>query len=41
MPEFGGNAVIYYDPASPTDLADKIQAVVDDSERMQFFLIWH
>jgi len=34
MPEFGGDAVIYFDPASPEDLADKLMAIIDDdSER--------
>lgn len=33
MPEFGGDAVVYFDPSSPTDLADAILAVIDDPVR--------
>lgn len=29
MPEFGGDAVTYFDPKSPTDLAEKITAIID------------
>jgi glycosyltransferase involved in cell wall biosynthesis len=32
MPEFGGDAVIYFDPSSPDDLADKISSFIDDPE---------
>jgi glycosyltransferase involved in cell wall biosynthesis len=35
MPEFGGDAVIYFDPASPQDLADKIRGIVDQPDRLQ------
>ncbi len=33
MPEFGGDAVVYFDPSSPADLADAILAVIDDPAR--------
>lgn len=33
MPEFGGDAVVYFDPSSPADLADAILAVIDDPVR--------
>jgi glycosyltransferase involved in cell wall biosynthesis len=29
MPEFGGDAVIYFDPSSPEELAEKLAAVID------------
>jgi glycosyltransferase involved in cell wall biosynthesis len=29
MPEFGGNAVMYFDPTSPDDLAEKLTLIVD------------
>jgi glycosyltransferase involved in cell wall biosynthesis len=29
MPEFGGDAVVYFDPRSPDDLADKLASIVD------------
>ena len=35
MPEFGGDAVLYFDPASPQDLANKIAAVIDDPVSMK------
>ncbi|MFZ5986184.1 MAG: glycosyltransferase family 4 protein [Bacillota bacterium] len=34
MPEFGGEAVIYFDPSSPTDFAQKLKAVIDNSDLM-------
>jgi glycosyltransferase involved in cell wall biosynthesis len=30
MPEFGGDAVVYFDPRVPEDLADKIGGIIDD-----------
>jgi len=30
MPEFGGDAVVYFDPASPADLAEKLAAIIDN-----------
>jgi glycosyltransferase involved in cell wall biosynthesis len=30
MPEFGADAVVYFDPSSPADLADKLATVIDD-----------
>jgi glycosyltransferase involved in cell wall biosynthesis len=30
MPEFGGDAVVYFDPASPEDLAEKLLTIIDD-----------
>lgn len=35
MPEFGGDAVIYFDPSSPHDLADKLAGVLDDHRLME------
>lgn len=32
VPEFGGDAVIYFDPGSPDDLANKISAFIDEPE---------
>ena len=34
MPEFGGDAAIYFDPSSPDELADKLLAIIDDPERL-------
>ena len=34
MPEFGGDAVMYFDPTAPDDLADKLALIVDDPDRM-------
>lgn len=34
MPEFGGDAAVYFDPSSPEDLAEKLQTVIDDPARM-------
>jgi glycosyltransferase involved in cell wall biosynthesis len=31
MPEFGGDAVVYFDPANPSDLAGKLAEIIDDS----------
>jgi len=33
MPEFGGNAAVYFDASSPSDLADKISTIVDDDNK--------
>jgi len=35
MPEFGGDAVLYFDPASPEDLAAKLGALLDDEQSMR------
>jgi glycosyltransferase involved in cell wall biosynthesis len=35
MPEIGGDAVIYFDPATPDDLAEKLARIVDDPDRMK------
>ena len=35
MPEFGGNAVVYFDPGSPRDLAEKLASVIDNQEYMK------
>ena len=34
MPEFGGEAVIYFDPSSPRDFAEKISSFIDDQSKM-------
>jgi glycosyltransferase involved in cell wall biosynthesis len=34
MPEFGGNAVLYFEPRSPADLADKLASLLDEPQRM-------
>ncbi len=34
MPEFGGDAVVYFDPSSPQDFADKIASFIDDQSAM-------
>lgn len=33
MPEFGGDAVVYFDPSAPLELADAILSVIDDPVR--------
>lgn len=35
MPEFGGDAVLYFDPASSDDLANKIVSIIDDYSFMK------
>ncbi|HXX44858.1 MAG TPA: glycosyltransferase family 1 protein [Candidatus Acidoferrales bacterium] len=35
MPEFAGDAAVYFDPRSPGDLAGKLAAILDDPSRMQ------
>jgi glycosyltransferase involved in cell wall biosynthesis len=34
MPEFGGDAAIYFDPSAPEDLAEKLVSVIDDPTRL-------
>jgi glycosyltransferase involved in cell wall biosynthesis len=34
MPEFAGDAAIYFDPASPGELAERIQSIIDDPRRL-------
>lgn len=34
MPEFAGDAVLYFDPASPSDLAAKLVSLLDDAQAM-------
>jgi glycosyltransferase involved in cell wall biosynthesis len=34
MPEFGGDAPLYFEPSSPEDLANKLLSVIDDPVRM-------
>ena len=35
MPEFGGNAVVYFDPGSPRDLVEKLASIIDNQEFMK------
>jgi glycosyltransferase involved in cell wall biosynthesis len=35
MPEFGGEGALYFDPRSPSDLAEKLAALLDDAPRMR------
>lgn len=35
MPEFGGNAVVYFDPASPADFANKLKMMLTDSSLLR------
>lgn len=35
MPEFAGDAVVYFDPSSPLDIADAILSVIDDPVRRE------
>ncbi len=37
MPEFGGEAVKYFDPTSPEDFAEKISALIDNPDVMNEF----
>lgn len=30
MPEFGGESVVYFDPSSPADLAEKLASIIND-----------
>jgi len=34
MPEFAGDAAVYFDPQSPNELADVLASVLDDSAAM-------
>jgi glycosyltransferase involved in cell wall biosynthesis len=34
MPEFGGDAAVYFDPCSPQELAEKLEAIIDDPIRL-------
>lgn len=35
MPEFGGDAVVYFDPSSPLDLAEAVLSVIDEPVRRE------
>lgn len=35
MPEFGGDAVCYFDPARPEQLAEKLKEIVEDQAQME------
>ncbi len=35
MPEFGSDAALYFDASSPSDLADKVSAIVDDDKKIK------
>ncbi len=35
MPEFGGDGALYFDPRSPSDLAEKLAALLDNPPRMK------
>jgi len=35
MPEFAGDAAVYFDPSSPEDLANKMALLLDDSSRIE------
>ena len=35
MPEFGGDAVVYFDPSSPFELTEAIISVIDDPVRRE------
>ena len=34
MPEFGGDAAVYFDPSSPDELADKLHSIIDNPVRL-------
>lgn len=34
MPEFGGDAVVYFDPSSPNDFARQVMTIIDHPEEM-------
>jgi glycosyltransferase involved in cell wall biosynthesis len=34
MPEFGGDAAVYFDPCSPQELAEKLATIIDDPVRL-------
>lgn len=35
MPEFGGDSVMYFNPSSPNDFADKITSIIDDPLKIE------
>lgn len=35
MPEFGGDAVLYFNPASPADLAEKLALIIDNEDTLE------
>jgi glycosyltransferase involved in cell wall biosynthesis len=35
MPEFGGDAAVYFDPCSPQELAEKLATIIDDPVRLR------
>ena len=35
MPEFAGDAALYFDPSSPAELAEHLAALLGDAERMR------
>jgi glycosyltransferase involved in cell wall biosynthesis len=35
MPEFAGDAVVYFDPSAPEDLADQLASLLDDEARLR------
>lgn len=35
MPEFGGDAAVYFDASSPADLADKMSVIMDDDNKIK------
>jgi glycosyltransferase involved in cell wall biosynthesis len=35
MPEFGGDAAVYFDPTSPTELAEQLARLLEDPDRMR------
>lgn len=37
MPEFGGDAAVYFDPRVPGDFADKVAGLIDDPSALQAF----
>jgi glycosyltransferase involved in cell wall biosynthesis len=37
MPEFGGDAVVYFDPQEPEDFADKVGELLDDPSALRSF----
>jgi glycosyltransferase involved in cell wall biosynthesis len=37
MPEFGGKAVVYFDPTSPEDFAEKMDFLLQDPLRLEIF----
>lgn len=39
MPEFGGDAVVYFNPSSPQDFADKVAAIIDDQAALNILAL--